>query len=139
MTAMAAARRMPVEYWYHHRFPLAVGNKAWKNGIACIDKSTGLCEPGHAEADLFVIGHFDETVDATTQQKLVSVDLGREVIIRWCKNDDADPVLASHVGNDCYALDDQTVSISHASNARSRAGRIWAVDATDGVAVEFPK
>jgi hypothetical protein len=134
VTALAQARMSLFERWTHHLFPLAVGSKAWRGGMACIDVSTGKCEPGHVEADLVYIGKFDEDVDATTVEKPVNVDLGVEIEVVWWNNDAAAPVLATHLLLNCYILDDQTVSID--ATGRSVAGRVWAVDAVKGVAVQ---
>lgn len=123
-----------IEAWKYHLFTLAVGNKAWKGGMACIDQSTGLCEPGHVEADLFRIGKFAETVDATAVAKQVNVDLEREIWVEWWANDTATPVTAAMLTKVCYILDDQTVTAD--ATGASIAGRIWAVDPVRGVAVQ---
>jgi len=134
MTALAQARMSLIERWTHHLFTLAIGNKAWRGGMACIDVSTGLCEPGHVEADLVYIGKFDEDVDATAAPKPVNVDLGVEIEVVWWNNDTVAPVLANMLLLNCSILDDQTVSADPAG--RSVAGRVWAVDAVKGVAVQ---
>jgi hypothetical protein len=134
MTALAIERMTNREVWKRKQFPLAVGNKAWKGGIAAIDLSTGKIEPGHTESDLFVIGHFHETVDATSAEKLVTVDLDREVWIDWFANDGTS-IAATDLGSLCYVKDDQSVTL--VATGASAAGRVWGVDATKGVAVEF--
>lgn len=135
MTALAKEKMKLTERWTFKEFPLAVTNKAWKNGIACGDLSTGKCEPGHPETDLFVIGSFAETVDATAAEQMVNVDLGKEIEVEWWANaPGGDAVVAGDLFNLCYILDDQTVT--RTSTGASVAGRIWAVDATKGVAVE---
>jgi len=135
MTALAAERLMITERWTYKQFPLAVGNKAWKGGKAVLDLSTAKCEPGHEETDLFDIGTFDETVDATAAEKLVNVNLGKEIEVQWWANaGGGDAVVATDVGSLVYILDDQTVT--RTATAHSVAGRCWAVDATKGVAVE---
>lgn len=134
MTALAQERARLFESWKYHDFPLAVGNKAWKNGIAALDLSTGKVEPGHAETDLFIIGLFDQTVDATAAEKLVRVNLQTEIWVEWLDNSVSDALDAGDVGSLCYVEDDQTVSIN--PTGKSVAGRVWAVDATKGVAVQ---
>lgn len=134
MTALTKERMSSSERWRYKQFPLAVGNKGWKNGTAAIDLSTGKVEPGHAETDLFVIGKFAETVDATSAEKLINVDLCREVEIEWLENSAGSALDAGDVGSLCYVEDDQTVTGD--STGTSIAGRVWAVDATRGVAVE---
>jgi hypothetical protein len=135
VSALSTERMSGKEHWGSHSFPLASGNKAYKNGLACIDLSTGKVEPAHAETDLFVIGKFERTVDATAGEKQVSVAFWKEIVVEWLENDtEGTPVVAADVGSLCYLLDDQTVTGSSAGN--SVAGRVWAIDATRGVAVE---
>jgi hypothetical protein len=134
MTALAQERLSSVEAWKFKQFPLAVGNKGYKGGIACLDQSTGKCEPGHSESDLLVIGKFAETVDATAAEALINVEFPREIWVQWWVNA-ASSIAASDVGNLCFVLDDQSVTLTAAGN--SVAGRIWAVDAARGVAVEM--
>jgi hypothetical protein len=135
MTALATQRMSKTERWTRKQFTLASGNVAFKNGIACLDLSTGKVEPGHAETDLLVIGKFAENVDATAADTLVDVDLGKEIEVEyWANAEGGDACAATDVGSLCYVLDDQTVTIT--PTAHSVAGRIWAVDATRGVAVE---
>jgi len=135
MTALSNEKMSQTERWGSHLFPLAVGNKGWKNGIAALDLSTGKVEPGHIESDLFVIGRFAETIDATSAEKQIQVNLGREIEIEWFANGGTGSAcVAADVGNLCYVDDDQTVTIT--ASGRSVAGRIWAISATQGVAVE---
>lgn len=134
MTALAKERMASTERWRYKQFPLAVGNKGFKNGAAGIDLSTGKVEPGHAETDLFMIGKFAETIDATSAEKLINVDLCRELEIEWWENSAGSPLDAGDVGGLCYVEDDQTVTGD--SSGASVAGRVWAVDSTRGVAVE---
>jgi hypothetical protein len=122
------------ERWTYKEFPLAAGAKAFQGGIATIDLSTGKCEPGHAEADLFVIGKFAETVDATAGEKLVNVNLGMEIEVEWWNNSPDNAIVAANVGSLCYVEDDQTVGIL--ATGMALAGRIWAVDSVRGVAVQ---
>jgi hypothetical protein len=135
MTALTRQRASSVERWNYKEFTLASGNVAYKGGIACLDLSTGKVEPGHVESDLLVIGSFAENVDATSADKLVNVELGKEIEVRWYANHSGgDAVASTDIGKLCYVQDDQTVTIT--STGRSVAGRVWAVSSTDGVAVE---
>jgi len=134
VTALIQERMSLIERWTHHLFTLASGNKAYKGGLACMDLSTSKVEPGHVESDLVWIGKFDETVDASLADKEVNVDLGTEIEVVWWANDTVSPVLSTNLLSTCYILDDQTVSADGTS--RSVAGRVWAVDAVKGVAVQ---
>lgn len=134
MTALTRERMSNFERWTYHLFTLAVGNKAFKNGLACIDLSTGKCEPGHIESDLVYIGKFAETIDASLAEASVNVNLGMEIEVEWWNNDTVSPVLAASLLSTAYILDDQTVSAD--GSGRSAAGRVWAVDALKGVAIQ---
>lgn len=135
MTALAKGRQTTAERWTYKQFTLASGNIAYKGGLACIDLSTGKVEPGHAETDLLVIGKFDEDMDASAADKLVNVNLIREIEIEWWANATAgDAVVATDLGSLVYVFDDQTVT--RTSTGRSFAGRCWGVDSAKGVAVE---
>lgn len=118
------------ERWTFKQFPLAVGNKAWKHAAVGIDLSTGKVEPMHSEADLFFIGVAAETVDATSVEKLLNVNLGMEIEVeRWASGGG---ISAANLGSLCYFSDDQTVVLTPGAVA----GRIWDYDATRGVAVQ---
>jgi hypothetical protein len=135
VTAQSTERARSVEKFTYRVFTLATGNKAWKHARIGIDLSTGKLEPMHAESDLLDIGVADETVDATSADKDLNVNLEREVIAQWMANGTAgDAVASTDVGKICYALDDQTVSILPIG--KSIAGRVWAVSSTRGVLVE---
>jgi hypothetical protein len=134
VTALLQPKMSLTERWTYHLFPLAVGNKAWNNGMCGIDLSTGKVEPAHVESDLFIIGRFAEDMDATLGEKQVNVNLGMELEVEWWANDTGAPVTAAMVGSLCYAHDDQTVSSD--GSGKSIAGRVWLVDAVKGVAVQ---
>jgi hypothetical protein len=134
MAAQTAERRIREERWNYRTYTLAAGKKAWKGGVAVYDESAAACIPGEAQTDLFVLGFFAETVDATGVAKPVAVQLKKEIVVRWLKNDGTNPVLATDIGKDVYVVDDQTVSIL--ATARSAIGKAWAIDSALGVAVE---
>ena len=48
----------------------------------------------------------------------------------------ADAITLSDIGKDCFIVDDQTVAKTDGAGTRSRAGRVFDVDA-DGVWVDF--
>lgn len=135
MTALANERMSSREAWDYHLFTLTSGTKAYKNAVAAIDLGSGKVVPGATRTDLFVIGKFAETVDATLADKPVNVNLCRELWVEWLTNDTGSPVLATDLGALCYVKDDQTVTQS--PTGASIAGRVWAVDSTKGVAVEM--
>jgi hypothetical protein len=133
MTALVREKMSSVERWTFRDFTLTSGKIGYKNAIAAIKLTTGQLVPGAAGTDLFVIGKFARTVDASAAAKSVSVNLGRELEVEWFGNGTG-VIAATDVGSLCYVQDDQTVTITPTGN--SIAGRIWAVDSVKGVAVE---
>jgi hypothetical protein len=131
MTALVRERSNSMERWTHHLFPLKSGTKAYKNGKAAIEIGTGKIVPVSADPDQLEIGVFDETVDALLAEAQVNVNLGMEIEGRWWAQDGS--IAADDVGKLCYGLDDQTVGLVGAGPI---SGRIWLVDATDGVFVQ---
>lgn len=117
--------------------------QVFQGGIACWDTSTGLVAKAFVSTTLHPIGVFDPVApgtsgDVTTPSGgLVHVKLFREVTAFWFNNATAgDAIAAADLGGICYLLDDQTVAQNDATNTRSAAGRIWAIDTIKGVLVE---
>jgi hypothetical protein len=111
VTALTNERMSSQESWQSHLFTLASGNKAWKNGVAAIDLGSGKVVPASTRTDLFVIGKFTETVDASAADKLVNVRLAREIWVEWLNND-ASSIASTDLGALCYLKDDQSVTIT---------------------------
>jgi len=131
MTALIKERMRFFEKWTRHLFTLASGNKGWKGGLAGVDLSTGKVEPAHPESDLWIIGVFDETIDATLGDKPINVHLFTEIHLEFFAS--AGGISATNIGQLAYALDDQTVSLTPTG---ALVGRIWHYDAVKGVGVE---
>jgi hypothetical protein len=131
MTALVRERANSMERWTHHLFPLKSGTKAFKNGKAAIEIGSGKIVPVSDDPDQLEIGVFDETIDATAGESVVNVNLGMEIEGRWWANDGS--IAADDVGKLCFGLDDQTVSLTDGGPI---SGRVWLVDATDGVFVQ---
>lgn len=126
MAALTQERMRDFERWTYHLFPLASGNKAWKQGIAIL--SAGKVYPGGHDG--IMIGLFDRTVDATSAEKQVQVNFGTEIEVEWLANDGT--IAADDIGELAYVIDDQTIGLA----GTVIAGRIWWVDAGRGVAVQ---
>lgn len=139
MTALFAARASSEQSFAARKFTLASGLKAWTNGIAVLDLTTGTVKPATSASDSFLIlGKFAEDVDATAAAQLVKVNLIREVRAEWFAQDatftaNVAGATSVDVGKIAYMLDDQTVTAT--ASGRSIAGRVWAVE-TRGVLVE---
>lgn len=134
MTAAAKNRSRKRAAWKFKEFTLAITFEAFKYARAAIDLGTGKVVPASADPNHLPIGWFAEAVDATAAAKAVTVELDREIEIEWLANDAGTAVVAADVGKLCFGLDDQTVTMDPA-NANATY-RVWAVDATKGVAVQ---
>jgi hypothetical protein len=110
---------------------------AHEGGLACIDKADGSLVRGKPGTTLVPIGMFIDvgptglTGDGT---KTVRVRLFKEVWAWWFANDTGTPVTDANFGEECYVLDDQTVT--GLATGASKAGRVWGVDSAKGVLVE---
>lgn len=128
MTALNNQRMRDFERWTYKSFLLAAGTKAWKHGIAVL--RAGKVYPGNASDGLF-IGVFNENIDATLGDRPVHVNLGVEIEVEWFANDGS--IAADDIGDVAHVIDDQTLGLA---GTGALAGRIWAVDAIRGVAVQ---
>ncbi len=131
--ALSAPRNTPKRNAEILYLPVAAGAKIYEGGLVVLD--TGYAKPGAEATGLIAAGRAEEFIDNSTGQ---DGDLSITVR-RGCfkfGNDTTDPVDQSHVLSDCYIVDDETVSSSHATNTRSVAGKVIAVEA-DGVWVEI--
>jgi hypothetical protein len=109
--------------WTHQLFTLAMGHKSFKDGAAAIDLTTGKVVPATTGGNLFVIGEFDEQIDATAADNLVNVNLGMEIEVVLWENDNT--IDATDIGHIAFFTDDCTVS---ALEGGPVAGRIWGLD-----------
>lgn len=135
MTALAADRQGNAKAFSILPFTLTAGTKAYKGGLAVIVIGAGTVSPGSAATGRVVIGTFAETVDATAGAKTVAVQMQREITATWLAAHSVSAPVATDIGRICYVQDDQTVTM--ADTGRSIAGRVWAVDATKGILVEY--
>lgn len=138
MTAAAAERVYPDFTIKKLRLPLGAAVKAWKGAKACGDTSVGNVVPAKASTTLVALGNFAETVDNTAGGAgavLVDVDLDKEIVCRWFASaTGGGAVTIANLWQDVYWLDSQTVTT--VSTGASKAGRVWAIDAVKGVAIE---
>ncbi len=88
--------------------------------------STGLVAIGRAH------GSMDNSAGADGD---LNIAVGRDQLYRF-DNLSTDLVARTHIGGNCYIVDDVTVAATHGGNTRSIAGRVVDVD-DDGVWVAF--
>jgi hypothetical protein len=135
MTALAAERLVKFEQWTYREFTLT-GVKGWKGGLAAISPGTGKITKASNVPGQKVIGRFNETIDASSTDKTVTVNFGREVPIVWYTNGTSgDAIAATDLGAYAYIKDDQTLTIL--PNGTNPVGVIWGYDSVKGVAIEL--
>ncbi|MCG3177427.1 MAG: hypothetical protein MOGMAGMI_02401 [Candidatus Omnitrophica bacterium] len=134
MTALTAARNTPERAGDVVGYPVKASVKPILGGIAVLN--AGYAAPGTTATGLIAIGRFEETVDNTAGSNGdVSVQVKRGTF-KFGNSSAGDLIAQADVGADCYIVDDQTVAKTSATNTRSVAGKIIAVDA-DGVWVKI--
>lgn len=140
MAALSKERARSQKVFKLLAFTLKSGTKGYKGGKVALDIATGKVVPATSVTAQLLIGVFAETIDATSADKSVTVDMEREIQADWWTNGTAgEAIAATDVGKMAYQMDDQTVSILAGVSGgagRCPAGRIWAVDSTKGILVE---
>lgn len=117
-----------------HSAILTNGITTVKGKPAFLDTATGQVTQGGASTTLLPVGMWTENVTGDGTLTTV-VDLFEEIVLEWLDNDTVSPCVAGSIGSECYVKDTTTVSMDGTS--RSKAGRVWAVSALDGVAVQM--
>lgn len=134
MTALDRNKTFKESHWKYRSFTLKSGKIAYEGAAACLELATAKVVPAANLPGLVFIGYFAEKVDASAADKPVNINLPEEIVLKWHVNATAgDAVAATDVMKIAYVLDDQTVTITPTPVV---AGRIWAVDAVDGVAIQ---
>lgn len=114
--------------------PVAATKKIFAGSLVAAN-ATGYATPGAVAATLTYLGRAEETVDNTAgADGAVSVLVRRGKAFKFA-NSTADAVTQASLGKVCYIEDDQTVSATSDTGARSAAGKVVGVD-TDGVWVQ---
>jgi len=113
--------------------PIATAKKIFAGSLVAAN-ATGYATPGAVAATLTYLGRAEETVDNTGADGALSVLVRRGKAFKFA-NSAADAVTQASMGKVCYIEDDQTVSATSATGARSAAGIVIGVEA-DGVWVQ---
>jgi len=134
MTALTSARNTPERAGDVLGYPVKASVKPIQGGIAVL--SAGYAAPATTATGLIAIGRFEETVDNSAGSNGdISVQVKRGTF-KFANSASGDLIAQADVGADCYLVDDQTVAKTSATNTRSVAGKIIAVD-SDGVWVKI--
>lgn len=130
LTAEREARRRAADQFDD---PVAADTKIWGGALVVLDGS-GNAAPGSTATGLTARGVAEKTVDNGGGAAGDETVPSRAGVYRF-KNDATDTVDRTHIGNDAYIVDDETVASNDGAGTRSVAGRIVDVD-DDGVWVE---
>jgi hypothetical protein len=148
------------EVWTRRSFTLAANNAAHRGGAASLSLISfpgkvlpravagaplryhgGVAllslavSPTEVNRPMLFIGTFAEDKTESTLDQTVDVDLGDAVEIYWYANDGS--LTAEDVGGVCYITDDDGI-VAKLTMDSVLAGRVWAVDTINGVAVQKP-
>jgi len=113
--------------------PIAAAKKIFAGSLVAAN-ATGYATPGAVAATLTYLGRAEETVDNAGADGALSVLVRRGKAFKFA-NSATDAVTQASMGKVCYIEDDQTVSATSATGARSAAGIVIGVE-TDGVWVQ---
>ena len=113
--------------------PIATAKKIFAGSLVAAN-ATGYATPGAVAATLTYLGRSEETVDNMGADGALSVLVRRGKAFKFA-NSATDAVTQASMGKVCYIEDDQTVSATSATGARSAAGIVIGVE-TDGVWVQ---
>lgn len=124
MTALSAARNTPERIGATRGYPLAASTTVYQGGLGVLDG--GYLKPGRTATALVAVGRIERTASAVAAgDDVVEVRPG---VFPWANSAAADLIEQDDVGKLAYIVDDQTVALTSATNTRSVAGRIVAVD-----------
>lgn len=132
MAALTEDRNTPRRAGLGLSLPAAAAKKFFAGALVARD-AAGNATPGATATDLLGVGRCKTFVDNTNGAAgAVEVEIEKGTF-RYA-NSATDPVTKADIGNDCYIVDDQTVS--HTDTNQSVAGKVQDVDEL-GVWVRF--
>ena len=135
MAALTKGRNTPMRSGDISEPPVAANVVIFAGAQVAIN-AAGNAVPMSTATTLVGLGRAEETVDNTggaAGDKRVRTGRG---IYRFANSTSTDAITRADIGNDCYGVDDQTVAKTNGANTRSKAGKVFDVDA-DGVWVKF--
>jgi hypothetical protein len=109
------------------REPVAT-TKCWQGGMVCLN--AGAAVAGVTATGLVCIGVAQNTAEIGERVRT------KRGVFLFGNSASGDAIAAADIGSDCWIVDDQTVAKTNGSSTRSKAGKVFDVDAA-GVWVEF--
>ena len=135
MAALSADRRVPIRAAEDFEFPVAASTQIFAGAIVCINASS-LAVNGSTATGLKCVGIADQAANNSAGIASAIRVKVRRGCFPFANSASTDAITDADIGSACYAVDDQTVAKTSATNTRSVAGVIRDVD-SDGVWVEI--
>lgn len=128
MAALTSGRSTKARSGDISEIPVKAGAKIFAGAMVAVDGS-GWAVPMSTATTLKGVGRAEAGADNTSGANgAISVRVGRGIYL-WGNSASADAITRSDIEADCYGVDDQTVAKTNGTNTRSRAGKIFDVDA----------
>ena len=125
--ALNADRDTPARKGAVREAPVAANTIIYAGGMTAIT-TAGVARPPSAASDI-VLGRSRERADnATGADGDVSVDIEAGTF-RYANSAGGDEITRAHIGDDCFAVDDERVARTNGGSSRPRAGSVFDVDA----------
>lgn len=129
LTADRNTKRRPA---IQRNFAVAAAVRIYEGSLVALD-NTGYARPARATATDKIVGRAIFRADNSAGAAgAISVEVENDFAYAWANSGGGDTIALTDIGADCYAVDDQTVALTSATNTRPRAGKIWNVT-SDGV------
>ena len=127
MAPLTKGRSTPERIGHYRVGPVAAGATIHEGALLMRD-ANGNIKPGAAETGSIGLGRAEGPVDNSSGQDGDQTAKYRPGTFSFDNSAGADLIDASHVGNACYIVDDQTVAATDDSGARSPAGFVEEID-----------
>jgi len=116
------------------QFGVADATTIYQGAICCLN-AAGEVVPGTVSTSLTALGRADNShpLSTSADQFLVGTRVG---MFAYDSGTAGDAITKADRGKVCYIIDDQTVGLTDGGATRSKAGRVYDVDA-EGVWVDF--
>ncbi len=135
MTALTQDRNTLARNGDQKEPPVAANARIFGGSLVAIN-ATGFAVPGSTAQGLVGCGCAEARADNTGGAAgAIHVRVSTRPS-QFANSAAADAITLADIGKDCFIVDDQTVAKTDGTGTRSRAGRVFDVDA-DGVWVDF--
>lgn len=132
MTALTQDRNTPRRDGDLFSLPVDGGSKIFAGAIVMLN-AAGYAVPGATATGQICAGRAEDQADNTAgADGALNINV-RSGVFKFANSGD---VTLTHIGDTCYIVDDQTVSISDGTSTRSAAGKVVGVE-SDGVWVRM--